>query len=104
MDNLFSSPSLYRILRDRGIGATGTARVNSGIHEDLVEFKKADDGGKLKWAWGAYKAIPTKDNKKDNALVLFMTSVFSGAEIEQHKEAAYNNAHTSPGDKEAIWR
>ncbi|KAG5753082.1 hypothetical protein H9Q70_004257 [Fusarium xylarioides] len=48
MDNLFSSPSLYRILRDRGIGATGTARVNSGIHEDLVEFKKADNGGKLK--------------------------------------------------------
>ncbi|KAG5793277.1 hypothetical protein H9Q69_007677 [Fusarium xylarioides] len=63
MDNLFSSPSLFRILQDQGISATGTARVNSGIHEDLVSFKKADNEGKLKWAWGKYQLIPTPDDK-----------------------------------------
>jgi hypothetical protein len=63
MDNLFSSPKLYRILRQRGIAATGTARINSGINAELVEHKKQDNKGKLQWPWDYYEAIPTADNQ-----------------------------------------
>jgi hypothetical protein len=39
VDNLFSSPPLFRNLRKQGYGATGTARTDSGIHEELVSDK-----------------------------------------------------------------
>ncbi|KAG5803595.1 hypothetical protein H9Q74_014487, partial [Fusarium xylarioides] len=100
MDNLFSSPSLYRILRDRGVGATGTARVDCGIYEGLVKLKKADNEGKLRWPWGKFEAVSTPDDKvnqiawKDNALVLFMTSVFTGAEIKQRTRKRPTTTHS----------
>src|SRR4029450_4176008 len=46
VDNLFSSPPLFRNLRKQGYGATGTARTNSGISEELVRDK--NDDGKVK--------------------------------------------------------
>ncbi|KAF6518360.1 hypothetical protein HZS61_002438 [Fusarium oxysporum f. sp. conglutinans] len=45
VDNLFSSPDLFRSLRQHGHGATGTARSNCGIYNGLVEAKKADKQG-----------------------------------------------------------
>ena len=40
LDNLFSSPELFKYLYDKGIGASGTARINCGIHENIVAAKK----------------------------------------------------------------
>jgi hypothetical protein len=42
LDNLFSSTKLFDYLQDQGYGATGTARVNSGICADFVSKKQAD--------------------------------------------------------------
>jgi hypothetical protein len=42
-DNLFSSPNLFRALREAGYGVTGTARLNCDIREGL---KEAEGRGK----------------------------------------------------------
>ena len=39
LNNLFSSPKLFIILRESGIGASGIARINSGIFKELIEEK-----------------------------------------------------------------
>ena len=56
LDNLFSSPELFKYLYDNGIGASGTARINCGIHEDLVAAKKKPDTSR---EWGWTLEIPT---------------------------------------------
>ncbi|KJZ70308.1 hypothetical protein HIM_10315 [Hirsutella minnesotensis 3608] len=89
LDNLFSSPSLFLALRQRGIGATGTARTNCGIDKTLTQHKAADAKGQLGWQWGTLKSVPTPDNLvnqlawKDNALVLMLSTVHTGEELEQ---------------------
>uniref|UniRef100_A0A8H7K3B7 PiggyBac transposable element-derived protein domain-containing protein n=1 Tax=Bionectria ochroleuca TaxID=29856 RepID=A0A8H7K3B7_BIOOC len=87
LDNLFSSPDLFTVLRTLNIGATGTCRINSGIFKGLVQLKKADTNGKLHWHWGQIETVPTPDNKvnqiawKDNALVLLLSTVYEGTEF-----------------------
>jgi hypothetical protein len=51
-DNLFSLPQLFRLLRQLGHGATGTARPNCGITADMKYIKetgKAPDGIALEY-------------------------------------------------------
>ena len=40
LDNLFTSVTLCTYFYDRGIGCSGTARTNSGVHQRLVDKKK----------------------------------------------------------------
>ncbi|KAJ3453257.1 hypothetical protein MRS44_017504 [Fusarium solani] len=91
VDNLFSSPPLFRNLRKQGYGATGTARTNSGIHEELVRDKN-DDGKVQK----NVNQIAWKDNK----LVLFLTTVFTGADdervIRQRKKPSSKKSEAKP--------
>lgn len=47
MDNLFSSPPLFNIIRQLNNGATGTARTNCGIVEAFQTAKKDDVRGKI---------------------------------------------------------
>ncbi|KJZ68196.1 hypothetical protein HIM_11540 [Hirsutella minnesotensis 3608] len=61
-DNLFSSPNLLKALRQLGIGATGTARINCGFYQPFVEAKKADTKGDC-WSWGTLKTAPTPDGQ-----------------------------------------
>jgi hypothetical protein len=63
VDNLFSTPPLFRKLRDHGYGATGTARPNCGIHKDLKRDKALDKLGRCDYAFNEVRAIPTRDNK-----------------------------------------
>jgi hypothetical protein len=63
VDNLFSSTPLFRNLRKQGYGATGTARANSGIHEELVRDKNDDGKVKKMYEFNAVKVIPTPDNQ-----------------------------------------
>ncbi|KAH7464559.1 hypothetical protein FOMA001_g17643 [Fusarium oxysporum f. sp. matthiolae] len=63
VDNLFSSPDLFRSLRQPGHGATGTARSNCGIYNGLVEAKRADKAGKSGFQFNEIKVIPTADNQ-----------------------------------------
>jgi hypothetical protein len=67
LDNLFSSPDLFSVLRDLKVGATGTCRTNCGIFKSLAQLKKADNNGLLKWNWGQMETAPTPDNKVDQA-------------------------------------
>ena len=79
LDNLFSSTKLFEHLRQLGFGATGTARINSGICADFVAKKQADQK-KVSIPWGTLFSEPTISNKvaqsawKDNALVLFLST------------------------------
>jgi hypothetical protein len=63
LDNLFSSPDLFKALRILGIGATGTCRTNCGLFRDIVIAKENDRKGKGLWPWGQIQTWPTPDNK-----------------------------------------
>ncbi|EXL65810.1 hypothetical protein FOPG_17984 [Fusarium oxysporum f. sp. conglutinans race 2 54008] len=86
LDKLFSSSSLFRRLRQLGHGATGTARRNCGLYRLLVKLKAGDNTAAGSIPFNCLKAIPTADNLvnqiawKDNALVLFLSTVFTGIE------------------------
>jgi hypothetical protein len=63
-DNLFSSPQLFRLLRQLGYGATGTARPNCGITTEIKQIKetgKLPDGKPL--LFNEVYLIPTKDKQ-----------------------------------------
>jgi hypothetical protein len=61
MDSLFTSGRFFELLRKRGYAATGTCRVNSGVHQDLVKLKKGDKG-ENEMPLGTFHAIPTESN------------------------------------------
>ncbi|KAF4425172.1 ac transposable element-derived 2 [Fusarium acutatum] len=63
VDNLFSSPDLFRSLCQHGHSATGTARSNCGIYNGLMETKKADKAGKSGFQFNEIKVILTADNE-----------------------------------------
>lgn len=73
LDNLFSSPDLFRALRKEGIGATGTCRINCGLYEPFIQAKKDDTKGKC-WPWGRIESVPTPDGLV-RALVDIFTSI-----------------------------
>jgi hypothetical protein len=80
VDNLFSTPPLFRKLRDHGYGATGTARPNCGIHKDLKRDKALDKLGRCDYAFNEVRAIPTRDNKVrsyDTFLYISFINLFS---------------------------
>jgi hypothetical protein len=63
LDNLFLSPNLFRVLREQGFAATGTLRLNSGIHHDLMKLKTLDRQGRLMWHWNQLQRLATADHK-----------------------------------------
>ncbi|KAM5529290.1 hypothetical protein FOXYSP1_17134 [Fusarium oxysporum f. sp. phaseoli] len=99
MDNLFSSSDLFLSLRQHGHGATGTARANCGIYKDLAVSKNKDKLGKSGYEFNEIRVIPTADNQvnqiawKDNALVLFMSTVFKGNERIECKRKKPSTDH-----------
>ncbi|KAF5626670.1 transposase IS4 domain protein [Fusarium tjaetaba] len=98
-DKLFSTPSLIKALRERGVAATGTASTNQGVdhgvYRDLVIAKQADREGRLQWGFDSLRAVPSEDGLvnhtafKDKCIVLWMTS-FSGSETAQHLRSRPN--------------
>ncbi|KAK1993604.1 hypothetical protein LX36DRAFT_684178 [Colletotrichum falcatum] len=48
LDNLFSSPRLFRALRQQGVGASGTYQKDSGINQTLVA-EKVTEGQGIQW-------------------------------------------------------
>jgi hypothetical protein len=77
-DNLFSSPNLFRTLRETGYGATGTVRPNCGITKQLKDAKENDKAGKgPSLQYNEVRAIPTEDCKVrliDGFLYVFLTN------------------------------
>ncbi|SCO87597.1 uncharacterized protein FRV6_11724 [Fusarium oxysporum] len=89
-DNLFSSPNLFRALREAGYGATGTARPNCGISKLLKKAKESDKSGNgATFQYNEVRVIFTIDGLvsqiawKDNSLMLFLLTVHSGADKER---------------------
>ncbi|ENH75294.1 hypothetical protein FOC1_g10001484 [Fusarium oxysporum f. sp. cubense race 1] len=101
MDNLFSSPNLFRALREAaGHGATGTARPNCGITKELKLAKGKDKAGASGFKYNEVKSIPTINGLKDNSLVLFLSTVYSGADDQRtpkrRKKPANKGAQSKP--------
>jgi hypothetical protein len=63
LDNLFSSPTLFLALRQRGYAATGTARTNCGFYKPFVELKARDKSGKSGLQFNELHAAATQDNQ-----------------------------------------
>ncbi|KAK2685569.1 hypothetical protein QWA68_015861 [Fusarium oxysporum] len=92
-DNLFSSPNLFRALREAGYGATGTARLNCDIRKELKEAKGRDKASiGATFQYNQVRAIPTVNGVvsqivwKDNSLVLFLSTVHTGANEDRIKK------------------
>ena len=49
LDNLFTSTKLLVYLSAEGFGARRTARTNSGIHQELLNYKKSDKNDVIPW-------------------------------------------------------
>ncbi|KZL67850.1 AC transposable element-derived protein 4 [Colletotrichum tofieldiae] len=104
LDNLFASIRLLRALRKQQVGASGTCRKDSGIDKILVTEKEAEGQG---ISWGQTHCIPALDGEvnqftwKDNALVLFMTTVFrDGQEVTRLRRRPAGNS----ASKRAAWQ
>ncbi|KAF5725211.1 ac transposable element-derived 4 [Fusarium mundagurra] len=89
-DNLFSSPQLFRLLRQLGFGATGTARPNCGISSEMKKIKetgRAPNGTLLKFNEVIFIPMPDKQviqiAWKDSGVVLFLSTVHTGAPHER---------------------
>lgn len=89
VDNLFPTQLLLNSLREINVATSGTARVNlTGISAYFTQLKRAQD----RVPWGETLVMPTLDGKsmaiawKDNAIVLFISNVFSGAEEPVFRE------------------
>jgi hypothetical protein len=84
LDNLFTNTRLLKYGRTKGWGATGTCTAKSGTLK-LFGQKKKKDATKDEIPWGTLWTEPTEDNLvnlmawKDNALVLFMSTVDDGS-------------------------
>lgn len=80
LDNLFTNVRLLRFMREKGFGVTGTCTIKLGILAKFAEMK-AKDAKKDEIPWGTLFYEASEDEKiqfvawKDNALVLFMTTV-----------------------------
>lgn len=80
LDNLFTNVKLCQYLRKCGVGVVGTATNKSGILKEYGDMK-AQDKKKDEIEWGKLFTAPSPDEDiefiawKDNALVLFMTTV-----------------------------
>ncbi|KFA80878.1 hypothetical protein S40288_09802 [Stachybotrys chartarum IBT 40288] len=66
LNNLFSSPDLFKALRILGIRAAGTCCTNCGLYRDIVIAKENDRKGKELWLWRRICSWPTPDNKVGN--------------------------------------
>lgn len=85
LDNLFNSETLCTYLYDRGIGCSGTARKNSGVHIDLITMKA--NPGKFKLPWGHLETRIHASGHVcsvgwvDHGLVLFLTNAADPREV-----------------------
>ncbi|OWT42333.1 transposase IS4 domain-containing protein [Pochonia chlamydosporia 170] len=85
MDNLFSTPELFELLRGQGTAATGTARLGRIDSRKMAQLK-AEDRSKDFVAWVTLYVRKHKTKEvmqfafKDNALVLAMSTRFTGWE------------------------
>ncbi|EGU88210.1 hypothetical protein FOXB_01272 [Fusarium oxysporum f. sp. conglutinans Fo5176] len=89
-DNLFSSPQLFRLLRQLRYGATGTARPNCRITtviKQIKETRKLPNSKPL--LYNKVYLIPTKDKQvlqiawKDSSMVLFLSTMHSAAPLNR---------------------
>ena len=56
LDNLFSSPDLFKQLHKSGIGTSGTARMNCGINAEIAAAKTNKNASR---PWGWTLQVPT---------------------------------------------
>lgn len=104
LNNLFTNVKLFEHLRKLGFGATSTARVSSGILQDLVDLKKGDHGADA-MSWGTVHTFPTESNMvnqtgfKDSAFALAMSTVWDGIKkmlrLRRRLKETASNARTS---------
>ena len=76
LDNLFTSEKLLSYCYTQRIGCTGTARKNSGMHQDLVDlFDEEKKKGNPLYKWGTLRAEYVHNGQisqaawKDNSVV-----------------------------------
>lgn len=71
MDNLFATPQLFELLRDRNIAATGTTRPGRVDSKQLASLK-AKDKSKDVVPWGTVYAESTSQQTSCNSALRIM--------------------------------
>src|SRR6185312_4001805 len=91
MDNLFSTPELFELLRTKNIAATGTARIQRVSSKQLAAIK-VSESKKDSIPWGTIYARKHTSAEvmqfgfKDNAFVLALSTAYTGYEEPVLKE------------------
>lgn len=100
LDNLFTNVKLLKYMRERGFGVTGTCTAKSGILASFAQMK-AQDAKKDTIPWGTLHSEPSEDEDiqfvawKDNALVLFMTTVAGELDLVEKERKRPSETSTS---------
>ena len=108
LDNLFTTQRLLSFLRDRGIGAAGTARTNSNIDYRLAKLKELLSTVD-KIPWGQLYCAVSEDKKviefgwKDHGLVLFMSTVSNGKGMVNRRRRRPRTTATSAKATRAVF-
>ena len=108
LDNLFTTQRLLSFLRDRGIGAAGTARTNSNIDYRLAKLKELSSTVD-KIPWGQLYCAVSEDEKviefgwKDHGLVLFMSTVSDGKGMVNRRRRRPRTTATSAKATRAVF-
>ena len=84
LDNLFTSTKLLVYLSAEGFGARETTRTNTGVHQDLINFKKSDTNDIIPWGTRHLRYITdgavTQLGWKDSCYCLFMSNMDCGVD------------------------
>ena len=99
LDNLFTSIKLLMYLSSIGYGARGTARSSTGIHKDLLNFKKSDIKDVIPWGTKHWRLVASGDVvqigwKDTGGYCLFMSNMDSGVDTITTKRRRLNETAT----------
>ena len=98
IDNLFTSTKLFMYLLAEGFGARGTARMNAGVHQDLINYKKSDKNDIIPWGTTHLRYVAegavAQMGWKDSCYCLFMSNMDSGVDTVITKRRRPNEIAT----------
>lgn len=78
MDNFYTSPILFRLLKARGILAAGTARPRQGYPSNELKAAQLRSRGQVAWlSWNEMLALRWKDRKD----VFFLSTIHAPPEV-----------------------
>ena len=93
LDNFYTSPVPFNLLRARGILAAGTARPRQGYPSNDLKSVQLERRGQVAWlTWEEMIALRWKDRKD----VFFLSTIHAPPEVPYQVDAGLNAPYSDP--------